>query len=93
MIERFLLLWGKLPTTQARVTVTLAAFIATTIRYVVSEVHVLANGSVTSYWQPSYEWLGFLVIMSGIDGLQYFGKRMTDSTYVAAKQGMPPASL
>jgi hypothetical protein len=91
MLERWFTLWGKLPTTQARITVTLACVIATTVRYVVSEQHVLANGQLQSFWEPSWQWLGFLIAMSGLDAAQYFGKRTTDTTYVAAKQGTPPA--
>jgi len=91
MLDRLLVLWGKLPTTQARITVTLLCVIATTARYVGSQQHVLPNGQTQSFWSPSYEWLGFLLLMSGIDAAQYFGKRVTDSGFVAAKQGTPPA--
>jgi hypothetical protein len=85
--DRLMEFWGKLPTTQARVTVSLAAIVATTIRYVSSGEHVLANGQVTQTWTPSYEWLGFLLLLSGIDAAQFLSKRMTDSDYVAAKKG------
>ena len=83
-------IWGHLPTTAARITVTLLAVLATTIRYVTSHEHVLANGSVTAYWEPSYSWLGFLIVMSGLDAASWLSKRMTDSSYVAAKAGTPP---
>ena len=92
MIERLLQLIGKLPTTQARVIVTLSAVIATTVRYVGSQNHVLLNGTVTSLWTPSYEWLGFLVVMSGLDLGSFMAKRTTDANYVAAKQGNAPAA-
>ena len=68
---------------------TLCCVIATTIRYVASQAHVLSNGAVTSFWSPSYEWLGFLLLMSGVDAIQYLGKRATDAGYVSAKQGTP----
>lgn len=90
MLTRLMDLWGKLPTTQARVTVTLLAVIATTVRYVLSGQHVLKGDYVTSYWAPSYEWLAFLVVMSGLDAAQFFGKRKTDAAYVAAQQGTTP---
>ena len=70
---------GDLPTTQARVLVTLLCVIATTGKYVISQT-----------WQPSYEWLAFLLVMSGLDAAQFFGKRKTDAAYVAATQGAPP---
>lgn len=92
-MDRLLELWGKFPTTQARVTVTLCCVIATTVRYVLSQSHVLSNGIVTTYWSPSYEWLGFLLLMSGVDAVQYLGKRATDSGFVAARQGTPPAPV
>ena len=88
--EKLLDLWGKLPTTPVRITVTLCCVIATTVRYILSHEHVLPNGTVESFWQPSLEWLGFLVAMSGLDAAQYVGKRATDASYVAAKQGTPP---
>ena len=86
-------LWGNLPTTQVRISVTLLCVIATALRYVLSEQHVLANGLVQSFWEPSWQWLGFLVAMSGLDAAQYLGKRTTDADYVAAKQGTPPAPI
>lgn len=73
-------LLGKLPTTQARVLTTLAAFIATTIRYVGSH----------SGWAPNELWLGFLLLMSGVDAAQFLVKRTTDHDYVAAKAGTAP---
>lgn len=70
---------GNLPTTQSRVVVTLLLVVATAVRYFVGS------------WAPSVEWLGFLIVMSGLDATQYTAKRLTDATYVAAKQtGTPP---
>lgn len=56
---------GKMPSTNTRIAVTLLCVVATAVR-------VVALG-----WNPSLEWLGFLVAMSGIDAAQYFGKRST----------------
>ena len=56
----------SIPTTNLRVIVTLIVFLGTGIKY----------WSETT-WQPSIEWLGFLLSMSGVDALQYFGKRKT----------------
>jgi hypothetical protein len=84
-MERLFELWGKFPTTQARVTMTLGCVLLTGLRYVVSGLWVVVP------WEPSYEWLGFLLLMSGVDAIQYLGKRTTDSGYVAAKLGTPPA--
>ena len=76
MIERTLELWGKLPTTQVRVTVTLCAVVATTVRYVASHTG----------WVPDMQWLGFLLLMSGVDAAQFLVKRATDTDYVTAKK-------
>lgn len=73
-------LWGRLPTTQARVTVTLGAVMATTIRYVWSHTG----------WVPDTMWLGFLLAMSGVDAAQFLAKRTTDHVYVATKAGTLP---
>jgi len=70
---------GDTPTTQVRVIITLACVIVTTAKYVLSPT-----------WQPSYEWLAFLLVMSGLDAAQFFGKRKTDAAYVAATQGATP---
>jgi len=77
VIDRLLDSWGKLPTTQVRVSVTLGAVIATTVRYVLSNT-----------WHPTYDWLGFLLLMSGVDAAQFLVKRTTDHQYVAAKKAL-----
>lgn len=79
MIKRALELLGDLPTTQTRVVVTCGAIIATTVKYVSSTT-----------WIPSYEWLGFLLLASGVDAAQFLVKRTTDANYVAAKAGVVP---
>ena len=85
-LERLMALWGSLPTTQARVSFTLGALALTAVRYTASGI-----GPITT-WEPTYEWLGFMVLMSGLDAAQFFAKRTTDTGYVAAKAGNgPPA--
>jgi len=71
---------GDLPTTQARVLVTLLCVIGTALKYTLSSV----------IWEPSYEWLAFLVLMSGLDATQFLVKRKTDANYVAAQAGVVP---
>ena len=80
-MTKFLAWLGALPTTQARVGVTLALALGTAIRY-------WAGGG----WEPSWEWLTFIAAMSGLDVTQFGVKRGTDATYVAAKAGTRPAS-
>ncbi|OFV86636.1 MAG: hypothetical protein A3J75_06340 [Acidobacteria bacterium RBG_16_68_9] len=36
-------------------------------------------------WEPSWEWLGFLAAIGGIDAAQFAAKRITQSEYVEAK--------
>ena len=86
-MRQFFAIWGEFPTTQARVTMTLGCVLATALRYVVSGLWTATQ------WSPSYEWLGFLLLMSGVDALQYFGKRTTDTAYIAATMGVTPAPL
>lgn len=75
---------GKLPTMQARVLVTLGSFVITTLRYA-------ASGWLLKTWEPSYEWLGFLALMSGLDLKGFEVKRTTDASYVASLKGIIPA--
>lgn len=74
---------GKLPTMQARVCVTLGAVIITTLRYAL-------GAWVLPAWAPSYEWLAFLALMSGLDLTTFKVKRATDANYVAALKGNGP---
>jgi hypothetical protein len=76
-------IWGKLPTTPARISVTLLVFVGTAIRYWLGG---------PQGWEPSLEWLGFLAAMAGIDAVQFYTKRATDASHVAALKGQPPAA-
>ena len=72
-MTRRLLSWiGSLPTTNARIAVTLACTVATCAR-------VVATG-----WHPDEAWLLFLAGMSGIDVAQFGVKRVTQVEYKAA---------
>ena len=64
---------GKLPTTQARVTVTLAIALGTAVRYFVGG------------WEPSWEWLMFVAGMSGLDVTQFHLKRTSTWQPTGAK--------
>ena len=68
--DRVLDWMGKLPTTNARIAATIGAMLATTGTY-------LVLAAVGKPWEPSWEWLGFLVTMSGLDVTQFFAKRKT----------------
>lgn len=58
---------ATLPSTNARIAVTLLCVVGTSVRY-------WSSGS----WSPSVEWLAFLASMSGLDTVQFFAKRKTD---------------
>lgn len=95
---------GKLPTMQARVLVTLIAFACTTLVHLavviyvtwkhVTDCTVLAKQGIQCvpavFWVPDYTWLGFLIVMSGLDLKGFQVKRTTDASYVAAQTGTPP---
>jgi hypothetical protein len=57
---------GKLPTTQARVAVTLLLCLGTGVKYWASRD-----------WDPALDWLAFLAAMSGLDAAQFYAKRVT----------------
>lgn len=57
---------AKLPSTNARIVVTLVVLVCTAGRYL-----------LTTTWQPSWEWLVFLAAMSGLDVTQFYAKRKT----------------
>lgn len=77
-IQTALELWGKLPTTQARVSFTLVCVLGTAVRYWMAG---------PEGWEPSEVWLIFLAGMSGLDLAQFHFKRTTDMGYVAATKG------
>lgn len=81
---------GDMPTTQARVMVTLVVVIGTALKYFLSKAVVVNATVVVTRWEPSYEWLTFLVLMSGLDAAQFLVKRKTDANYVAAQAGAVP---
>ena len=76
MTARLLSWLGQLPTTNARIVVTLACTLATCVRVVVARE-----------WHPDEAWLLFLAGMSGIDVAQFGVKRVTAAEFKA-----PPAS-
>ena len=41
-------------------------------------------------WKPSYEWLAALLLLSGVSTAHFISKRLTDTGYVATKQGNVP---
>lgn len=77
IVKASLELLGILPTTQFRVVVSAIPILSTTARYVFSH----------SGWEPSYEWLAFLLLLAGADTVHFLGKRSTDAEYVKARNG------
>lgn len=65
---------AKLPSTNARIALTLVCVLGTAVRYWSSTT-----------WEPSIEWLAFLAGMSGLDTVQFFAKRKTDANHVEAQ--------
>lgn len=75
MMDRFLALVGKIPTTQGQAVISWILWLSTLAKYMVS-----------STWVPGYEWLGALLLLSGVSTAQFTAKRITDHQYVAAKK-------
>jgi sterol desaturase/sphingolipid hydroxylase (fatty acid hydroxylase superfamily) len=71
---------GRLPTTNARIAVTLLCMLATATVYLASR-----------NWEPSWEWLAFLVTMAGVDVAQFAAKRMTHKPDATDNPPAPPA--
>ena len=65
IIDKVFDLISKVPTTALRVIITLLLTVATGVIY------------FTTTFIPSYEWLGFLALMSGLDVAQFHSKRKT----------------
>jgi hypothetical protein len=79
----YILDWvGRVPTTNVRILTTLFCMLLTAGRYVASQT----KGG----WEPSVEWLAFLVAMAGVDAAQFLAKRTTDARYVDARNPSPP---
>lgn len=67
---------GKLPSTNARIALTLCCVALTTIAY------CIAWRAPETGWEA---WLTFLGVMSGLDSVQFFAKRKTDAGHVEAQ--------
>lgn len=65
IVDKIFDLISKVPTTATRVVITILLTIATGVMY------------FTTSFAPSYEWLGFLALMSGLDVAQFHSKRKT----------------
>jgi len=77
-MDRFLTWVGNIPTTQGQAVISWALWLSTGLRYLTAAT-----------WSPSYEWLGALLLLSGVSTAQFVAKRTTDHTYVAAKKPTP----
>jgi len=67
---------GKLPSTNARIVVSLLLAIGTGVKYWTAR----PDG-----WEPCIPWLAFLISMMGLDVAQYAAKRVTFVDYAKAK--------
>ena len=76
---------GTMPSTNVRIFNTINLVTLTAIRYLLSDIRLLGLGIEFGKWEPSPEWLGFLLLMAGIDGAQFLAKRKTH-------QPVPPSS-
>ena len=83
---------GKLPTTNARILMTLFLALGTAIRYWLGGPSVGPGGVILPGWTPSIEWLGFVGALGGLDVLQFHSKRTTDADYVNARTATLPTA-
>lgn len=81
---------GHINTTNTRILVTIAAFVATMAVWLLLAFLHAVFPQYIGEWEPSFTVLGFLTAWAGLDTLQFGVKRSTDSGYAAAKSGKPP---
>jgi len=67
------------PSTNGRIWASIVAMLATTVAVVVT------------HWEPTWEWLAFLMAWGGLDLAQFGWKRVTATEHTLAKQGISPA--
>jgi len=89
-LREFFSVLGDVPTTQGSATVAWACILGTAVRYLFSHDSILPNGALAPHWVPDNGWLLFLLGLAGVSSAHWLGKRMTDSSYVAAKKGVTP---
>ena len=78
---------AEMPSTNVRIATSILMAMLTCLVMLLAALIVVLRGT-GSPWEPSYEWLGFLVLWAGLDVAQFIGKRQTATEYVTAKQGM-----
>lgn len=76
LLDRVNAFLGRLPSTNARIAVTLVCVLVTALAY------SIAWRAPDTGWES---WLTFLAAMSGLDAAQFFAKRKTDAGHVEAQ--------
>lgn len=88
-MEKFFILFDKIPTTRIRVLVTLGLITATGATYLLHSCDVRSlQNQLCIGWEPSVNWLVFLSALAGVDVTQYFAK-----SYTAVKHSQVAASI
>jgi len=67
---------ADVPTTNLRIVVTLAVYVATAAVYLGLAIGRLFQLDA-KVWAPNWDWLAFIAVMSGLDAAQFVGKRKT----------------
>ena len=82
---------GTLPSTNFRIQWSVVAIMGTAVRYWSSEtIWTLWQFTFElKKWEPSYEWLAFLLLLAGVDSMQFKWKRETHKP--EGPGAMPPA--
>lgn len=87
---------AALPSTNFRIQWSVVGVMGTAVRYWLTDSTWAAWGVSLHLgtWEPSYEWLGFLLLLSGVDSWQFAKKRGSYNPELATKQnaldGPPP---
>lgn len=89
IMEKFFILFDKIPTTRIRVLVTLGLITATGATYLLHSCDVRSlQNQLCVGWEPSVNWLVFLSALAGVDVTQYFAK-----SYTSIKQSQVAANV
>lgn len=74
-MNKFLKFVAEFSTSNARIFSTIFLSVATAAKYLLTSCNIVDAQCV--HWEPSVEWCGFLIAMSGLDVGHYLVKRKT----------------
>lgn len=82
---------AELPSTNFRIQWSVVFVGGTAVRYWLTDTTWKAFSLTVGLgkWEPSYEWLAFLLLLAGVDSWQFAKKRATQNPSLSTKQNQP----